>query len=123
MPSAGGPVLSKPHTASTSDTWLFNNLSYPIFDKANGATSVSHDLLSDGYTQARGASSALAPGVFDQKLLLPSTTGHQNAEGSVKLSTAFVEKFRQIYGALVAHLKQKGWLQHVRAIFLDEPVR
>ena len=41
----------------------------------------------------------------------------------MKLSAAFVAKFRQVYGALVAHLQQKGWLQHVRAIFLDEPVR
>lgn len=120
---AGGPELIKPHTASTSDTWLFNNRSYPIFEKTSNVTAVSH-LCSSLCCCAhwRRISNVLAQVWLLTCDDLPAMLNKQHAGGSAKLSAAFVGKFRQVYGALVNHLQQKGWLQHVRAIFLDEPV-
>ena len=77
-----GPVLSKPHGATPTDTWTFHNKSVPIFAKSESSAS---------------------------------------GGGGATLSPAFVSMFKRVYGALVAHLKSRGWDKHARAVFLDEP--
>ena len=90
-----GPVLSKPHAASPTDTWLFNGTSYPIFEKKTAAAAAAA-------TAARSGATGPPP-------------------APAKLSGSFVAAFKTTYGALYAHLESKGWAQHARAIFLDEP--
>jgi hypothetical protein len=89
-----GPVLSKPHAASPTDTWLFNGTSYPIFEKKTAAAAAA----------AAARSGATGP-----------------PPAPAKLSGSFVAAFKAYYGLLYAHLESKGWAQHARAIFLDEP--
>jgi hypothetical protein len=91
-----GPVLSKPHAASPTDTWLFNGTSYPIFEKKTAAAAAA------AATAARSGATGPPP-------------------APAKLSGSFVAAFKTTYGALYAHLESKGWAQHARAIFLDEP--
>ena len=43
------------------------------------------------------------------------------AAPAAQLSAPFVAAFKSVYGAMYAHLVSKGWAQHARAIFLDEP--
>ena len=100
-----GPVLSTPHAATPTDTWTFHNKSY---QQDSDAFSISRAVrpLTSRYHHCR---------------IFAKSESSASGGGGATLSPAFVSMFKQVYGALVAHLKSRGWDKHARAVFLDEP--